>query len=523
MVEKLPAETLHEIFERIIQTDNSNENLSQLLFPCLLVCRSWCLNMVQVLWSKPFHLLRKTSSKLIQVYLDGLSKAERKDLIAAGINISIIPSKTLFDYMSFLKDLNFELIYNSAQSWLESKTNEDYENNHLMLNNSSDIEQQTFELAKGLCKVFLSHCERLKSIDLSRTMTPTIPNDYLSIIKLPSAEKALSQLEEFKFTARDLDRDILPDILNYCNSIRSIDMFSIPFLTDSMMEDDTDRRIDSLCRFLSSQRKVRRLSLHIEFRNSTNDKIASIIPSIGQIDSLNWIKFYSIDFRCVTAGDIVEALSNVKTLLFEGCTLTLTDIRPQRTRFHRLTKLAFYRFKFSLDVMNVLIVSCEETLREIQLRGTISDNSPNEAKRARLISMFTGCSKLEHLEFHSSLFLFGTSSEIMDELSDAIPPSLLEFYIDCKCLPQELDAFLEKCNANLQCLALSTEDVKANINDEILVIVRKYAISKNSLKKLIMAGLSDQSINSSRELEATRKVIKVDTPMQYAKPLSIWN
>ncbi|CAG8782009.1 10958_t:CDS:1, partial [Racocetra fulgida] len=267
----------------------------------------------------PFHLLRKTSSKLIQVYLDGLSKAERKDLVIAGINISVMPSKTLFDYMSFLKDLNFELIYHSSQSWLESKSNENYENDHLMLNNDIDmVEQQTFELAKGLCKAFLSRCERLKSLDLSRTMYPTIPNDYLSIIKLPSAEKALSQLEEFKFTARNLDRDILPDILNCCNSIRSIDMFSIPFSTDSLMEDDTDQRIDSLRRFLSSQRKVRRLSLHVEFRNPTsNNKIASIIPSIGQIDSLNWIKFYSIDFKFVTAGDIVEALSNVKTLLFE--------------------------------------------------------------------------------------------------------------------------------------------------------------------------------------------------------------
>ncbi|CAG8845421.1 1346_t:CDS:1, partial [Racocetra persica] len=187
--------------------------------------------------------------------------------------------------------------------------------------------------------------------------------------------------------------------------------------------------------------------------------------------------------------------------------------RPQ-ARFHRLTKLAFYRLKFSLDVMNVLIKSCEETLREIQIRGTISDNSPSEVKRARLTSMFTGCSKLEHLEFHSSLFSFGTSSEIMDELSDAIPSSLLEFYIDCKCSPQELGAFLEKCNACLRHLALDTDDKKANI-DEILVIVRKYAISKKSLKKLILAGLSEQSIDSSRELEATRKVIKVDTPAQY--------
>ncbi|CAG8831520.1 2752_t:CDS:1, partial [Racocetra persica] len=319
MVEKLPAETLHEIFEHMIQNDHGNENLSHLLFPCLLVSRSWCLNMIEVLWSRPFHLMRKTSSKLIQVYLDSLSKAERKELAIAGINITVNPSKTLFDYMSFLKDLNFEFIYHSSQSWLESKSNEEYENDHLMLNNGIDmVEQQTFELAKGLCKAFLSRCERLKSLDLSRKMYPTIPNDYLSIIKLPSAEKALSQLEEFKFAARNLDRDILPDILNYCNSIRSIEVYSIPFSTDSLMEDDTDQRIDSLRRFLSSQRKVRRLTLHIEFRNQTsNNKIASIIPSIGQIESLNWIMFYGIDFKFVTAGDIVEALSNVKTLLFE--------------------------------------------------------------------------------------------------------------------------------------------------------------------------------------------------------------
>ncbi|CAG8637804.1 22607_t:CDS:1 [Dentiscutata erythropus] len=520
MVERLPFETVHEIFEHLIQNNHDNEYLSNYLYSCLLVSRSWCREMIKVLWSKPFNFLKKNSSKLIQVYLDNLSKEERLDLIAVGINISDTPSAMLFDYLSFLKDLNFELIYISSQSWVELNTNED-ENDNMRFNNSDKVERQTFELAKGLCKAFLSRCGKLKKLDLSRTIKPTIPNEYLSIIKLPFAEEALSQLDEFKFIARNLDRDILPDILKCCNSIRSLNMYSIPFSTDTLMEEDVDSRMESLCRFLSSQRKVKRLSLSVEFRNSSS-KISQIIPSIGQMDSLNWIKFSAITFKTVTADEIVEALSNVQTLLFEGCTLTLTDRRLHRAKFHRLNKIAFYRFKFSLDAMNVLIVGCEETLREMQMRGTISDKLPDDNKRVRLISMFTNCSKLEHLEFHPSLFSFGTSSEIMDELGDAVPPALLKFCINCKCSPQELDTFLEKCRANLQYLVLGTDGVKTNINDEILVIVRKYATSKRSLKKLIMAGLEEQSIDLSRELEATKRMIKVDITNQYTKSESIW-
>ncbi|KAF0461705.1 hypothetical protein F8M41_000375 [Gigaspora margarita] len=522
MAEKLPSETLHEIFEHLVQSNHDDEKISHLLYPCLLVNRSWCVDMIKVLWNRPFHFLKKNSSKLIQVYLDGLSKEERIDLIKVGINISDTASKMLFDYMGFLKDLNFELIYIASQSWVDLNSNDDDEND-MKFSKSDIMERQTFELAKGLCKAFLSRCGKLKCLDLSRAMKPTIPNNYLSIIKLPFAKEAFSQLKEFKFTARDLDRDILPDILKCCNSIRSLNMFSTPFSTDSLMEEVVDHRIDSLCTFLSSQQKVKQLTLHVEFRNPVSSKIAPIIPSIGQIDSLNWIKFFSIDFKSVAASDIIEALSNVQTLLFEGCTLTLTDRRLHRAKFHRLTKVAFYRFKFSLDVMNDLIVGCEETLREMQMRGTISDNLTDVNKRVRLISMFTSCSKLEHLEFHSSLFLFGTSSEIIDELGEAIPPSLLKFYMDCKFSPQELDAFLEKCRANLQCLVLDTDDIKTDVKtDEILVIARKYATSKRSLKKLILAGLGESIINSSRELEATKEVIKVDTN-RYTKSSTIWD
>ncbi|POG63048.1 hypothetical protein GLOIN_2v1690355, partial [Rhizophagus irregularis DAOM 181602=DAOM 197198] len=46
----LPAECLQHIFAHLSYSKSS-------LHSCLLVNRLWCVNVVKVLWSQPFHLL----------------------------------------------------------------------------------------------------------------------------------------------------------------------------------------------------------------------------------------------------------------------------------------------------------------------------------------------------------------------------------------------------------------------------------------------------------------------------------
>src|SRR5437763_4333732 len=77
-INSLLNECFKEIFKHV-------RNQGSGLFTSLLVNKLWCVNVVYVLWSKPFEFIagkkgsRKTAS-IIQMYLKFLSKEDRKEI-----------------------------------------------------------------------------------------------------------------------------------------------------------------------------------------------------------------------------------------------------------------------------------------------------------------------------------------------------------------------------------------------------------------------------------------------------------
>ena len=114
MMENLPSLCLFRILEF-----HSNDLLT--LYRCSLVNRDWCRLTIPLLWKRPFSLLHcapDTSSKrLMDVYVSGFSSAERKSINLRGKEQEI-PTQSLFNYVTYLRELDVAQANSCVSSWL---------------------------------------------------------------------------------------------------------------------------------------------------------------------------------------------------------------------------------------------------------------------------------------------------------------------------------------------------------------------------------------------------------------------
>src|ERR1044072_1651551 len=108
IVPHLPTECFRCIFSFV-------EDDLQTLHSISLVNRTWCKNIIPILWKRPFTLPQGTESsslwKIISIYLsywpeDFLAIPEMQN-----IKQSIYQRSTVFDYASFLRELNYKRLY----------------------------------------------------------------------------------------------------------------------------------------------------------------------------------------------------------------------------------------------------------------------------------------------------------------------------------------------------------------------------------------------------------------------------
>ncbi|CAI2162137.1 2175_t:CDS:2 [Funneliformis geosporum] len=145
----LPPEILQEIFYNL----DAGHNGLRTLFSCLLVNRYWCLNIVEILWSKPFYYSNAFAKnpnffRIIDVFLACLDEEDREDLRNNGVNLPVIFDKPLFSYGSYHKHLYYRTFFSSIYLWVQEK--------------KTSYDDHAFEIVmKALLKLF-SKCKKVK-------------------------------------------------------------------------------------------------------------------------------------------------------------------------------------------------------------------------------------------------------------------------------------------------------------------------------------------------------------------------
>ncbi|CAI2171314.1 2323_t:CDS:2 [Funneliformis geosporum] len=153
MTLSVPTEILQTIFKYLVEDENVANHLKHKeLYNCLFVNKFWCANAVSMLWKNPIN--KEIHPKLlIPFYISCLNEESKINLR----EYEIIPemTKTMFNYASFLKSLEFHSLYYKILFWC-NHTSKD--GNYL----TPKILRNQLIIFRELCKMFISQCQNLR-------------------------------------------------------------------------------------------------------------------------------------------------------------------------------------------------------------------------------------------------------------------------------------------------------------------------------------------------------------------------
>jgi len=129
---KLFSGDLPELMIKIIEYF---QNDFSTLYSCILVNRLWCRTAIPILWEDPFSIPTQ-NYHFIEIYLHDLNERDKIELNKYGIDKNLFPSKTLFNYPSFIKYLNIQIGY-LIETWFTDIRAKNYYNNNNNNNNKS--------------------------------------------------------------------------------------------------------------------------------------------------------------------------------------------------------------------------------------------------------------------------------------------------------------------------------------------------------------------------------------------------
>ncbi|CAI2174020.1 16326_t:CDS:1 [Funneliformis geosporum] len=166
----LPSECLQHIFLHLSYSKST-------LHSCLLVNRLWCVNVVKVLWSQPFHLLNTCTSSsgqcgrtpkdtylkcaaLINIYLSFLDREETNNLLNNRIilnnngnsskakdkdNLNSYNEELTFNYIEFLRYLDLEELFITVGAWKQYTIFNSNTNSSSNYSNGKLIQKSSFK------------------------------------------------------------------------------------------------------------------------------------------------------------------------------------------------------------------------------------------------------------------------------------------------------------------------------------------------------------------------------------------
>src|ERR1044072_6738914 len=103
---KLNKDILFLLFEEL-------QNDSKSLFSFSLVNRLWCETVIPILWKNPWcHVNRQKSETWYNLIIVSLPNDVKESLKSQGSQLSILHQPPLFDYLSFCKSINIEVLRN---------------------------------------------------------------------------------------------------------------------------------------------------------------------------------------------------------------------------------------------------------------------------------------------------------------------------------------------------------------------------------------------------------------------------
>nr|CAG8480224.1 3393_t:CDS:2 [Entrophospora candida] len=392
VINSLPNECLQEIFEHV-----SNQGPG--LFSSLLVNKIWCMNVVYVLWSRPFEKKYKfvKTPIIIQTYLRFLSIEDRKEIETlinkdthsesdGGGEDGELTRKPLFDYPKYLKELDFQVFVHKIVEWAGTKNkklrNQDNYNDIISL-----IIDQLIRLfsRKSNNLDYLSYCaSRSWSKAPNFEFLNDDNNNSISSINNEGNVNFLINLTQFQFHIWNLNDDDDGNIVKFVNLVGSSSK-KIRKLDISYGDDKEENITNSIVELIKKQRNLYDILIK---RHSNN--ISSLIKALEcQSNSLRSLSIKDAIFD-IEDFKILSKFRNIYQLAMENCAPSSKDFKNKEfkiigilTPCYPIVIRVLNNFKNSLKKLSLRFDS--NPMEEVNLINLLKNSLPLNLEYLRLV------------------------------------------------------------------------------------------------------------------------------------------
>lgn len=163
----LPLEILNKIFDYL-----NYHNKKSYLYNCALVCRTWCLLSIPIIWSKPFNCKKISRigyenndkfNNIIGIYTNLLDENTKLQL-----NLFNCTDRLLFNYCEYMKEFDYLELYNAVLNWTVNKILINEMKKKISIS-KVEIYEKSYYLSYELLKLFIQKCINLFYISLDST------------------------------------------------------------------------------------------------------------------------------------------------------------------------------------------------------------------------------------------------------------------------------------------------------------------------------------------------------------------
>ncbi|CAG8709251.1 10866_t:CDS:1, partial [Funneliformis mosseae] len=490
----LPTECMQEIFKNI-QAQGSR------LYPCLLVNRYWCKNVVHLLWSHPFveDLSPENRCKLIHTYLACLDREENLGLnsLLRPYNIEIPDTRQpIFNYPMWLEEFSYKQLEMAVHSTIHIWCNKTFTSRHK--------EDQILLITTTLCKLFMRQSNSLKSFIIDKYFSHSdIPQVSTFALTLPG----LSQLTRFQIdyskpmTINTIQLvEILPAL---CSNIRCLDIKFHKY------EYNLDKAIS---RIIRTQKDLN------EFHISGITSSEEILLSLPSRESLNTIKLENV-YITETGFDALARCKNLRHLSLWDC----KDFVLENSSVLLQSKFSLNELKLGLssscNKSGLILHVGGSSLKELEIDLINSDivetilNFCSNVERLKLVNLPFDDDHDDAILFHS--LFFGLNLKRLEIFIDSKNSDYEQFRVTGQVLPPSLKYLKLKCGFTLERFTELFKTCSAPIETIIvdylgwdynhLKVITRFIKSKKSVKVLGIARMDRMTSQEVKELKNLKK------------------
>ncbi|CAG8566988.1 hypothetical protein RhiirA1_511403 [Rhizophagus irregularis] len=323
MSELISPEILSEIFKFLYTKEEGKINL----FNCVLVNRYWCRTTIPILWLDPFSFFDNKMSLdgLISTYMACLTNKERRSLEKQGIEVPKKVKSPSFDYISFLKNLNYDGLISSLF--------------HLGCNDGVYKKNDSFGIMlPALLEILANRDLALQSLELkNHDRRGDWDREFMHLVDR-KIRPLIKPVKKIYLDCNVLDARFLPLLSGQCQRVRHLYI---------VMHVEKSKKGSIICeRDATYYAKLieKQKSLEILAIEKFTKYFKNILPSFKtQIQSLRVIEFINSNFKECESLEVIASCENLERLIFRGCNNLSTKIlRPLfNANFSKLKEISF--------------------------------------------------------------------------------------------------------------------------------------------------------------------------------------